>query len=92
MAGEKKEIRYSTLCKASRIGTFDEVLHDVSSFHNKNNLVPRVRSLSLTKRIAASGNEIATKNQNKPLRLCRTDWKSTLSQLICFGCMIVTNC
>ena len=30
--GRKKKIHYFTLCKASRIGTFDEVLHDVISF------------------------------------------------------------
>ena len=29
------------------------------------NLVPRVRSLSLTKRIAASGNEIGNKHESK---------------------------
>ena len=31
--GRKKKIHYFTLCKASRIGTFDKVLHDVISFH-----------------------------------------------------------
>ena len=34
MAGEKRH--YFTSCKTSRIGTFDEVLLDVSTFQNKN--------------------------------------------------------
>ena len=34
MAGEKRH--YFTSCKTSRIGTFDEVLLEVSTFQNKN--------------------------------------------------------
>ena len=60
--GRKKEIHYFTLCKASRISTFDEVLHDVSSFHNRKTKQNKTK-------------------QNKPLRLCRTDWKSTFKSV-----------